>query len=151
MYSDNGYIELDDLDDLDDIDTTDLNDTQVIDSKLANQIADGLVPKTDDPLLPSFTLRVMIIGTIWNIFLAISNGIFSFRTTSFQVPGIFATLLSYPMGIFLSRILPRKKINIFGKTWELNDGDFSIKEHVLIYVIASGMKSDQTIDHFINF
>ena len=121
------------------------------DSKLENIIiSDGMVPITDDPFLPGLTLRVLVIGTLWTVFLSVCNVIFSFRTTSFELPIKIVTLLSYPMGIFLSRILPRKKINIFGKRWELNDGDFSIKEHVLIYIIASGMKSDQSINHFIN-
>lgn len=152
MFGDsaNDYIELTDMDDSfnqteehvhqEDHDDQDdvLQDTEALDSKMAHQIADGLVPTDDDPMLPSLTLRVLVIGSLWNVFLAVSNGIFSFRTTDFGIPAILATLLSYPMGIFLSRVLPRRKINILGWEWELNDGEFSVKEHVLIYIIAAG-------------
>jgi hypothetical protein len=146
MFTDNvDYIELKDMDDHIEQDLLEqdpigeeVENTEAQDSKLAHEIADGLVPTTDDPKLPSFTFRVLVIGSLWNVFLAVSNGIFSFRTSDFGIPGIVATLLSYPMGIFLSRVLPRRKINIFGWYWELNDGDFSVKEHVLIYVIAAG-------------
>lgn len=157
MFDDGEYIELKDIDDDPfnlprshvlnspsnhnvETDSEDLEYTEAVDSKMAHLIADGLVPTTDDPLLPSFTVRVLIIGSLWNIFLAVANGIFSFRTTAFQVPAIFATLLSYPMGIFLSKVLPKRKFKIFGWNWDLNDGEFSVKEHVLIYIIASGMR-----------
>lgn len=149
MFEDDEYIELKDIDDSEshdlsnhnlETDSEDMQNTEAMDSQMAHQIADGLVPTKDDPLLPSLTLRVLIIGSLWNMFLAVANGIFSFRTTVFQVPAIFATLLSYPMGIFLSRVLPKRKIKVFGWIWDLNDGDFSVKEHVLIYIIASGMK-----------
>ena len=110
------------------------------DSKLENiVISDGLVPVTDDPFLPGLTLRVLVIGTLWTVFLSVCNVIFSFRTTSFELPIKIVTLLSYPMGIFASKFLPRRKINILGSIWELNPGDFSIKEHVLVYIIASGI------------
>ncbi len=98
----------------------------------------GLVPTTDDPSTPSLSFRVMFIGTSWCIFLSIANAIFSFRTTSFSIPGFLATLLAYPMGIFMARVLPRRSFRTFGYDWTLNAGPFSIKEHVLTYIIASG-------------
>ena len=39
-----------------------------------------------------------------------------------------AVLLSYPMGIFMAKTLPRGFFN---------PGPFSVKEHVLIYIIAN--------------
>jgi hypothetical protein len=43
------------------------------------------------------------------------------------------------MGVFLSRALPRNKhISLFGVRWALNEGEFSVKEHVLTYIVASG-------------
>jgi hypothetical protein len=142
MFGDNsdGYIELNNMDDPFESaqDDNEQEGEGTIDLKMAHHLADGLVPKKDDPKLPSFTFRVLLIGSLWNVFLAVANGIFSFRTTDFEIPAILATLLSYPMGIFLSRVLPRRRVNILGWEWELNEGAFSVKEHVLIYIIAAG-------------
>ena len=76
-------------------------------------------------------------GTLWNIFLAAANSVFSFRTNALFVPSTFANLLSYPMGILLARVLPAREFNMCGLRWSLNPGPFSIKEHVLISIIAS--------------
>jgi uncharacterized oligopeptide transporter (OPT) family protein len=106
--------------------------------KLKDAIGDQLMPVTDDPFLPSLTLRVLVIGSIWCMFLSVANTIFSFRTTTFEIPSILAAILGYPMGIFMSRVIPKKTFHLWGRRLELNNGDFSVKEHVLVYIIASG-------------
>eukprot|EP00842_Homolaphlyctis_polyrhiza_P000565 jgi/Hompol1/1509/HPOL_000598-RA len=103
-------------------------DIEEVDASYASLYTTGLVPETDDPHAPSLTVRMVILGTAWAIALALINGIFSFRTVAFGLPGSAVALLSYPMGIFLARVLPRGI---------LNPGPFTIKEHVLIYIIAS--------------
>ena len=136
------YIELDDIHDKDDFDS-DLDSHSYSNfSSLHTSFEEksrtvGLIPETDDPSIPSLTLRSILIGTLFNIFLSISNAIFSFRTTSFAIPSFIATLLSYPMGIFLASVIPSRRFR-FIIDWNTNDGNFSIKEHVLIYIIASG-------------
>jgi uncharacterized oligopeptide transporter (OPT) family protein len=97
----------------------------------------GIVPETDDPSIPSLTFRVVLLGTLWNVFLATINSIFMFRTTLFLVPTTVATLLSYPMGIFLARSLSTRRLNHFGFQWSMNPGPFTVKEHVLVSIIAS--------------
>lgn len=93
---------------------------------------DSVVTKTDDPSTPAFTIRAVFQGIVWAVFLAVANALFSFRANPFAVPTQLALLLSYPIGIFMERTLP--KIHIFGAP--LNPGPFTVKEHALIYIIA---------------
>jgi hypothetical protein len=60
-----------------------------------------------------------------------------FRTNPFAIPATVATLLAYPMGIMMARILPSKLYKIGSLSFSLNPGPFSIKEHVLITIIAA--------------
>jgi OPT oligopeptide transporter protein len=87
----------------------------------------GITPQEDDTETPAFTFRSVFLGCIWAIFLASCNVLFSFRTNAFVVPTGLSQLISYPMGLFLARVLPKGFFN---------PGPFSVKEHVLIYVIA---------------
>nr|KAJ3410335.1 hypothetical protein HK105_002958 [Polyrhizophydium stewartii] len=104
------------------------NDTEDLDRVYAQQFIDSVVPTTDDPNAPSLSVRMVLLGTIFAVALGLINGIFSFRTNAFVIPSSLSTLLSYPMGIFLARVLPRGI---------LNPGPFTIKEHVLVYMIAA--------------
>jgi uncharacterized oligopeptide transporter (OPT) family protein len=97
----------------------------------------AIVPTTDDPSTPSLSFRVLILGTLWNILLASANSIFQFRTNKFAIPSTVATLLTYPMGIMMTRSLPSRIYNLGPYAFSLNPGPFSIKEHVLISIIAS--------------
>ncbi|KAJ3096780.1 hypothetical protein HDU97_005586 [Phlyctochytrium planicorne] len=75
-------------------------------------IVDAVVPRTDDPNTPALTFRSL------NPFIVV--------------------LISYPLGNFLSYILPRDTFNvpIFNLPFHLNPGPFSFKEHTLIYVFT---------------
>ncbi|KAJ1340316.1 hypothetical protein BSLG_005089 [Batrachochytrium salamandrivorans] len=95
---------------------------------IPNYTQRGIVPETDDPSAPSMSVRMIFLGTIWAIFLGLMNGIFSFRTNYFSISSNVAAILSYPLGIFFASVLPRGI---------LNPGPFTIKEHVLVYMIAS--------------
>lgn len=86
----------------------------------ADQYAAAIVPQTDDPSIPTFTFRVLLLGTFWCIALGAANAILSFRTNPFAVDAMLATLLSYPLGIFLSKILPTKQLNLFGWSCSFN-------------------------------
>lgn len=46
-------------------------------------------------------------------------------------------LTSLPFGKALEHVLPTTRFNTFGYTWSLNPGPFTIKEHVLITVMAN--------------
>jgi hypothetical protein len=102
-----------------------------------NVYVSAIVPTQDDPSTPSLTARVLFLGTLWNMVLAAANSIFMFRTNPFSIPSTVATLLCYPMGIMMARYLPTKMCKIGSYEFTLNPGPFSIKEHVLISIIAS--------------
>ncbi|KAJ3028853.1 UNVERIFIED_CONTAM: hypothetical protein HDU68_000726, partial [Siphonaria sp. JEL0065] len=104
------------------------DDVELEDIKEIEERIDFIVPQTDDPNTPAFTFRSIFIGTIWCVLLSFANTALSFRTNAFSVGANIALILSYPMGLFLAAILP---------SGFLNPGPFSLKEHVLIYIIAS--------------
>lgn len=98
-------------------------------AKEAENITDKLASHVDDPSIPAFTFRAVLIGSVWGIFLSSCNVLFSFRTNNFFVPTAIAQLISYPMGVLMARTIP-KNYQFF------NPGPFTIKEHVIIYIIG---------------
>ncbi|CAE6509296.1 unnamed protein product [Rhizoctonia solani] len=91
------------------------------------------VANTDDPEMPCSTLRAWLLGLLWAVILPGLNQFFHFRYPSVTIGNLVAQLLSFPMGRFLAYILPKRAV--FGL--ELNPGPFSIKEHVLVTVMAT--------------
>ncbi|KAJ8475318.1 hypothetical protein ONZ45_g6159 [Pleurotus djamor] len=91
------------------------------------------VANTDDPDIPVSTLRAWVIGMAWAILIPGLNQFFFFRYPSVTVGGIVAQLLSFPIGRAWARFMPN--IKIFGAS--VNPGPFSIKEHVLITIMAT--------------
>ncbi|KAJ7765070.1 OPT oligopeptide transporter [Mycena maculata] len=91
------------------------------------------VANTDDPAIPVSTLRSWVLGLIWAIIIPGLNQFFFFRYPSVTVTAVIAQLLSLPLGRIWARTLPNVKI--FGL--ELNPGPFTIKEHVLVTIMAS--------------
>ena len=68
------------------------------------------------------TATTLVLGTVWCIVLGVCNSILSFRTNPSGIPAFLATLLSFPMGKFLAALM---------------QSQFTLKEHVLISIIAS--------------
>ena len=109
------------------------------------------VANTDDPTMPVSSLRTWVIGLIWAIIIPGMNQFFFFRYPSVSVGGvcrahnshqrsfdrfhsqIVAQLLSLPVGRAWAKFMPNYKI--FGVS--LNPGPFTVKEHVLITIMAS--------------
>ncbi|KAK7061903.1 OPT oligopeptide transporter [Favolaschia claudopus] len=91
------------------------------------------VANTDDPSIPVATIRAWVLGLIWAILIPGLNQFFFFRYPSVTITGIVAQLLSLPLGRLWARLMPN--IKIFGA--ELNPGPFTIKEHVLVTIMAS--------------
>jgi OPT family oligopeptide transporter len=79
----------------------------------------------------------MILGTLWCILLGIANAILSFRTNTFSIDSVMASLLSFPLGKCMAYLLPAVDVGMGRFKFSLNPGPFSIKEHVLISIIAS--------------
>ncbi|GFZ47101.1 hypothetical protein JCM24511_04843 [Saitozyma sp. JCM 24511] len=104
------------------------------------------VPATDDPTLPTLTLRVLLLGSFFCILGASASQVFYFKSNAPSFSSYFVVLATYPLGHFLSneRFVPRGKW-VLGM--ELNPGRFSIKEAILISVLAtSGAASAYATD-----
>ncbi|KAG6829206.1 hypothetical protein H0H92_005335 [Tricholoma furcatifolium] len=91
------------------------------------------VANTDDPDIPVSTFRSWTIGLIWAIVIPGLNQFFYFRYPSVTVSGVVAQLLAFPLGRAWARFVPNWKI--FGVS--INPGPFTIKEHVLITIMAT--------------
>ncbi|KAF9473387.1 small oligopeptide transporter [Pholiota conissans] len=91
------------------------------------------VANFDDPDMPASTIRAWVLGIFWAILLAGMNQFFYFRYPSVVIGGLVAQLLVFPIGRAWVRICP--SITILGL--ELNPGPFTIKEHVLVTIMAS--------------
>ncbi|KAJ3153776.1 hypothetical protein HDU86_005109 [Geranomyces michiganensis] len=88
----------------------------------------SVVPHDDNPADAVTTFRSIFLGTLFGIILCCVNGIMAFRPSAVVIPPTIATLLSYPMGVFMAKVLPRGFFN---------PGPFTMKEHVIVTMIAS--------------
>ncbi|KAF8972447.1 small oligopeptide transporter [Flammula alnicola] len=91
------------------------------------------VANTDDPDMPVTTLRTWIIGIAFAILIPGLNQFFFFRFPSVQISGLVAQLLSFPVGRAAAAWLPN--VTILGV--RINPGPFTVKEHVLITIMAT--------------
>ena len=91
------------------------------------------VANTDDPDMPVNTFRAWFIGIIWSIIIPGLNQFFFFRYPSVSVTSVVAQLISFPLLRLWARLVPNVKI--FGVS--LNPGPFTIKEHVIITIMAN--------------
>jgi OPT family small oligopeptide transporter len=91
------------------------------------------VANTDDPDMPVTTVRTWVFGIIWAIIIPGLNQFFFFRFPGVTITAIVAQLLSFPCGRVAAAYVPNWKV--FGVS--LNPGPFTVKEHVLITIMAS--------------
>ncbi|KAF7367756.1 Sexual differentiation process protein isp4 [Mycena sanguinolenta] len=91
------------------------------------------VANTDDPDMPVTTVRTWVLGLVWAIIIPGLNQFFFFRFPGVTITGIVAQLLSFPCGRAAAAYVPNWRI--FGVS--LNPGPFTVKEHVLITIMAS--------------
>ncbi|KAJ6505537.1 OPT oligopeptide transporter [Mycena sanguinolenta] len=91
------------------------------------------VANTDDPDMPVTTARTWVLGLVWAIIIPGLNQFFFFRFPGVTITGIVAQLLSFPCGRAAAAYVPNWRI--FGIS--LNPGPFTVKEHVLITIMAS--------------
>ncbi|KAJ1930434.1 hypothetical protein IWQ60_000300 [Tieghemiomyces parasiticus] len=109
----------------------------------------AVVSNRDDPTLPTLTVRVWILGLSFLVILSVVNQFFWFRETPIGLGGVIVLLLSYPMGKFMAWSMPHRTVRLrpFPWSFELNPGPFSIKEHVLVSIVAnSGAGTAYAID-----
>ncbi|EIW77486.1 OPT oligopeptide transporter [Coniophora puteana RWD-64-598 SS2] len=91
------------------------------------------VANTDDPEVPCSTLRAWIMGIFWAIIIAGLNQFFFFRYPSVSISNLAAQLLAFPLGRAWVAFVPN--VRVFGMP--LNPGPFTIKEHVLVTIMAT--------------
>ncbi|VDB85097.1 unnamed protein product [Peniophora sp. CBMAI 1063] len=91
------------------------------------------VSNTDDPDMPVNTLRAWVVGLIWSILIPGVNQFFFFRYPSVTIGPLVPLLLTFPVMRLWHRIMPNVKL--FGVS--VNPGPFTVKEHVLVNVMAT--------------
>lgn len=96
----------------------------------------------DDPSLPCNTVRAWVIG-LSLIFLGASmNTLFSLRSPSISLGALIAQVIAWPLGHGWARWVPDVEVSVpffsqrHGKI-KLNPGEFNVKEHAIIVVMAS--------------
>ena len=94
------------------------------------------IPNTDDPGLPQFTFRVLLIGTLFTMIKAGVNQLFSVRSPAIMIHLIVFQILSYPVGKLLARYVPDWGLSLYGTRYSINPGEFNNKEHILIVMIV---------------
>jgi OPT family oligopeptide transporter len=83
--------------------------------------------------MPVDTFRAWMIGLLWAVLIPGLNQFLHFRYPSITIGSLVAQLLSFPLGCAWARTVPG--VRIFGVS--LNPGPFSLKEHVVITVMAT--------------
>ncbi|KAJ0331232.1 hypothetical protein COL5a_002768 [Colletotrichum fioriniae] len=97
------------------------------------------VPNTDDPSMPVNTLRMWVLGVLFTVIGSGINQFFSMRYPGVTISSLVAQLIAYPVGCAVARILPVKKVRVFGR-WDLvinPDHYFNIKEHAVITIMSN--------------
>jgi OPT family small oligopeptide transporter len=91
------------------------------------------VANYDDDTMPVSTIRAWVLGICWAIILPGINQFFYMRYPSIVLGGLVAQLVAFPVGRVWARVVPNVKV--FGHS--LNTGPFTIKEHVLVTIMAA--------------
>jgi hypothetical protein len=95
------------------------------------------VSNRDDPSTLVLTFRSWFLGLLFTCLLSFVNQFFWYRTSPLFVGTLVAQLLTYPLGKTMARILPNRNYKIFGWSFNLNPGPFTIKEHCIITAMAN--------------
>lgn len=95
------------------------------------------VPATDDPTATVLTFRTWFLGIVTCVMLAFTNQFFGYRQNALAISSVAAQIVTLPMGKFMARVLPTTSFSVMGRSFSLNPGPFSLKEHVLITIFAN--------------
>ena len=83
------------------------------------------------------TVRAWVLGFFMVTIGAGLNMFLSMRSPAINFPAIVVLLVVYPLGCLWARIMPTRVFRTFGVEWTLNTGPFTIKEHVVITLMAN--------------
>ena len=90
----------------------------------------AVVDNTDDPSIPSSTIRCWVMGLLFVVALAFVNQLFSIRQPNITLQANVAQLLAYPVGRAWAVWIPDWGVTVLGIRHSLNPGPFNRKEHV---------------------
>ncbi|KAL1688223.1 OPT oligopeptide transporter protein-domain-containing protein [Schizophyllum commune] len=109
------------------------NKSEILDEDSPYPEVRSAVANFDDPSMPASTIRAWVLGVIWAMVIPGMNQFFYFRYPSVTVTGLVAQLLIFPFGRLWAFACPN--VSIF--SIPLNPGPFTIKEHVLVTIMAT--------------
>ncbi|XP_014500748.1 oligopeptide transporter 2 [Vigna radiata var. radiata] len=96
-----------------------------------------VVSNEDNPNEPVWTFRMWFLGIMAVALLSFLNTFFGYRSQPLTVTMISVQVATLPIGRFMAKVLPRRKVRIRGREFSLNPGPFNRKEHVLISIFAN--------------
>jgi OPT family oligopeptide transporter len=99
------------------------------------------VSNTDDPEMPTMTIRMWFCGLLLCMIAISLNTFFNFRYPSPYFAPLAVLLVAHPMGKLLASTMPIRTFYLpswlGGASFSLNPGPFNVKEHVLIFMMSN--------------
>ncbi|OZJ06025.1 hypothetical protein BZG36_01101 [Bifiguratus adelaidae] len=87
------------------------------------------IPELDDPNMPLFTLRTVVLGVGLAAFGAVLQEIYYFKPQVVLISPLFIQIIGYVLGNAMAKVIPKSRF--------FNPGPFTIKEHVVISITAT--------------
>lgn len=105
------------------------------------------IPATDDPTLPVFTFRTLILGPLSCIIISAVSQIGAYRQNLIDIPNNAYTLILAIIGKLMAATLPTRLFKIPGTNWSftMNPGPFNVKENVVLNIL-SGVDTPAGLD-----
>ncbi|KAL4881631.1 OPT oligopeptide transporter protein-domain-containing protein [Aspergillus karnatakaensis] len=97
----------------------------------------------DDPSATVLTFRSIILSAIFCTIGSVVSQLSYFRTTYAPFPVFFVILASDPLGRFMARVLPKRKVGLGRFSFSLNPGPWSSKEHAIVGIAANAGSQGQ--------
>jgi OPT oligopeptide transporter protein len=91
----------------------------------------------DDETMPAETFRAYTIGLTFTLLGSVVSNLTHLRSEPLTVDPVIVQLISYPIGRFWARYVPKWTVPLGKFSFQLNPGPFTIKEHTLITVMAN--------------
>mgnify|MGYP002379115278 CR=1 FL=1 len=95
------------------------------------------VSLTDDPTVPVITFRYFLLSVLFVVPGAFIDTMNSYRTTSAAYSIFFVQIAGHWAGLWLAKVLPKKRIRIWKWQFSLNPGPWSIKETAMVTITAN--------------
>lgn len=109
-----------------------------------------IVPETDDVHMTSLTFRALLLGLLFTVLGAAMSQLFFYKSNAPVFSTYFVILVTLPLARWMAKVLPDWEVPLGPLSFRLNPGPFSIKEHLLIAVIASSGATSAYASDIIN-